>query len=164
MIQRIDVNSKDFWQEYAEFRDEVFRVMKARPVKNLTLEEAAYTLRLLELKAFLTEGTYGQVVVRKNDRRLEQCDDADRFLAMLADCDQREILLTTKTCIRTFGGTAYHWRKIAHQCPITGVASAISESSSGYYGRGWVLAPHICTLRKWILETTEYSPINKLKV
>lgn len=164
MTKQLDTNSEEFWRDYAKLRDETLRIMKAKPVKNLNMLEVIYTLRLLELKALLAEGRYNQVVVHKNDSRLEGFDDADRFLAMLADCDSREVLLTTKRLIRNFGGTAYHWRKIAHKCPIIEVASAISEYSSGYYGRGWIIAPHICTLRKWILRTTEYSEIINLKL
>ena len=144
-----------------EFKAEVQRIMEAKPVKNLTEDEVVTTLRFLELKAFLLDRNH--IVVHNQDPRLELCDDNDRFLAMLADCDRRETLLTTKRCRHLFGGTVYHWRKIAHKCPITDVASALSECSSGYYGRGWVIAQHIEMLISYILETSTYARIQKLK-
>lgn len=147
-----------------EFKAEVNRIMEARPIMNLTEDEVITTLRLLELEAFLSEGRYNQVVVHRNDSRLEMCDDNDRFLAMLIDCYKRDVILGTKRCRSCFGGTVYHWRKIAHKCPITDVASAVSECGSGYYGRGWIIAAHIERLRTYILETSSYSKIQKLKV
>ena len=146
-----------------EFKAEVERILEAKPVKNLTEDEVITTLRLLELEAELSEGRYHQLVVHRKDSRLELCDDNDKFLAMLADCDKRDVLLFTGRCRTLFGGTVYHWRNIARKCPITAVASAISEYGPGYYGRGWEIAPNICTLRAWIINTTEYSRISKLK-
>lgn len=155
---------KEVWMDEAdEFRKEVDRILEAHPIMNLTEDEAVTTLRFLELKAFLSEGRYNQIVVHKNDKRLELCDDKDRFLALLADCDQRHVLLGTKRCRIIFGGTIYQWRKIARKCPIISVASAIDECSSGYYGRGWEIAVHIERLIDWIIETTNYSKIEKLK-
>lgn len=139
------------------------RIMEAAPVKNLDPDEVLTTLRFLELKAFLSEGRYGQIVVNINDTRLELCDDSNRFLAMLADCDNRDVLLGTKRCRRLFGGTVYHWRRIARKCPIIDTVSGFSECSSGYYGRGWVIAPHIERLIDWIIENCDYSKIQKLK-
>lgn len=133
-----------------EIKSNIEYIMQTAPVKNLTREEVSTTLRLLQLKAGLSEGRYNQVVVRKNDRRLELCDDNDRFLAMLADCDTRDVLLFSGRCRQLFGGTVYHWRNIARKCPVTSVASAISECGSGYYGRGWEIAPHIQTLIRYI--------------
>lgn len=120
------------------------------PVKNLTEDEILTTLRLMKIRSFLSDGRYNQIVVHKNDKRLELCDDKDKFLALLADCDARYVLLFSGRCRQIFGGTVYHWRKIARQCPITSVASAISECGSGYYGRGWEIAPHIERLIQWI--------------
>jgi len=155
---------REVWMDDGdEFKAEVQRIMEAKPVNNLTEDEVVTTLRFLELKASLSEGRYIQVVVHRNDPRLELCDDNDRFLALLADCDSREVLLGTKRCRSIFGGTVYHWRKIGHKCPITDVASALSECSSGYYGRGWVIAPHIEMLISYILETSTYARIQKLK-
>ncbi len=139
-----------FNQDSPEIQERIRRIMDARPVRNLTEAEVAATLRLIELQDQLGDNLYGQVVVHKNDRRLELCDDNDRFLALLLDCDQREVLLGTKRCRYVFGGTPYYWRKIARQSPVTATASAISECGSGYYGRGWKIAPHIERLRRWI--------------
>lgn len=147
-----------------EFKAEVERILEAKPVKNLTEDEVITTLRLLELEAGLSEGSYNQLVVHRKDPRLEMCDDTDKFLAMLADCDKRDVLLFTGRCRSLFGGSVYHWRNIAHKCPITSVASAISECGQGYYGRGWEIAPHISRLCKFILDTSNYSKIQKLKI
>ena len=136
-------------------QSEIDLIMEAAPVKNLTPDEALTTLRLLELQKFLSQGRYNEIVIHRNDKRLELLDDKDRFLAMLADCDRRDVLLFSGRCRSLFGGSVYHWRNIARKCPITAVASAISECGSGYYGRGWEIAPHICTLRKWIIEHIE---------
>ena len=130
-------------------------IMETAPVKNLTPDEVLNTLRLLELQQFLAQGRYNEIVIHRNDKRLELLDDKDRFLAMLADCDKRDVLLFSGRCRSLFGGSVYHWRNIARKCPITAVASAVSECGSGYYGRGWEIAPHICTLRKWIIEHIE---------
>lgn len=124
----------------------------AHPVNNLTDDEILITIRLIQLYEQLGEGRYRQVVIRRNDKRLELFDDQDRFLAMLLDCDLRDVLLTSKRCRSLFGGTVYHWRKLGRTCPITDTASAISECGRGYYGRGWVVRPHIKRLSKWIIE------------
>lgn len=162
-INILPFNREVWMAEGDEFRQEVDRIMEARPVMNLTEDEVITTLRLMEIQNALSEGRYNQVVVHKNDARLELCKDDDKFLAMLADCDKREVLLFTGRCRSLFGGTVYHWRNIAHKCPIISVASAISEFGTGYYGRGWVIAPHICRLRDYILNTSTYSRIQKLK-
>ena len=142
--------------------------MKA-PVKNLTDQEVLITLRLLQLQVLIRQpnrnGYYRDiVVVHKDDPRLQQLDDYDRFLAMLIDCDLRDVLLMSKRCRVLFGGTVWHWRNIGRSCPITETASAISECGSGYYGRGWVIAPHIQTLRKWIIDHSDNEQIKNLKV
>lgn len=133
-------------------------ILQMAPVKNLTEEEVYTTLRLYELERELSEGRYNHIVIHRKDKRLEKCDDQDRFLALLLDCDKRDVLLFSGRCRSLFGGSVYHWRKIARQCPITSVASAVSECGMGYYGRGWEIAPHIQTLRKWINKN-----INNLK-
>ena len=125
-------------------------IMLAHPVSNLTQDEVLTTLRFLELKKFLSEGRYNQICIHKNDKRLELCEDTDRFLAMLADADARDVLLFSGRCRALFGGSIYHWRNIGRKCPITAVASAISECGTGYYGRGWEIAPHIERLINWI--------------
>lgn len=133
------------------FQHEITNILDKTPIKNLTYEEVCTTLRLIEIQEAL-QNSYGEVIVNKNDKRLKLCDDNDRFLALLADCDAREVLLFSGRCRSLFGGSVYHWRNIARKCPITAVASAISECGSGYYGRGWEIAPHIKRLIKWISE------------
>ena len=141
----------EIWLANEEFKAKVDRIMEAKPVKNLTLNEVVTTLRFMEIQDALSEGRYNQIVIHKNDKRLQQCDDKDKFLAMLADCDKREVLLFSGRCRQLFGGSVYHWRTIGRTCPITAVASAISECGSGYYGRGWEIAPHIQRLKNWII-------------
>lgn len=144
--------NRELWLADPRIREKIDRIIESAPVKNLTEDEVLTTLRLMELQGGLQEGRYNQIVVHKNDKRLEKCDDSDRFLAMLADCDKRDVLLFSGRCRSLFGGTVYHWRNIARKCPITSVASAVSECGMGYYGRGWEIAPHIQRLRKWIIE------------
>ena len=146
-----------------EIKSNIEYIMQTAPVKNLTREEVSATLRLLYLHVQLATGRYGEVCIHRKDARLELCSDEDRFLAMLVDCDMRDVLLFSGRCRSLFGGTVYHWRKIARQCPITTVASAISECGSGYYGRGWEIAPHICTLRRWIVARSNNPEYDKLK-
>lgn len=153
-----------FNPEDPEIQSNVAYIMMRAPVKNLTEAEVLTTLRLLQLHVMLKNGdSRYSVCVHRNDQQLALCDDNDRFLAMLLDCDLRGMLLGTKRCRSCFGGTVYHWRRIARKCPITDTASAISECSTGYYGRGWVIAPHIQTLRKWIIENSTHQKIRKLK-
>lgn len=139
-------------------------ILEHAPLLNLTHQEVLSTLRLIRLQAYLADRQYQDIYVHNNDERLQQCDDTDRFLALLLECDQRSLILGTKRCRLRFGGSAYHWRKIAHDCEIVSTASAVSESGTGYYGRGWVLAPNIVTLRKWIVATTQNPEIKRLKV
>lgn len=134
-----------------KFQHEIASILDKAPIKNLTYEEVETTLRLIEIQEAL-QNSYGEVIVHKNDKRMELCDDNDRFLALLADCDKRDVLLFSGRCRSLFGGSVYHWRNIARKCPITAVASAISECGSGYYGRGWEIARHIKRLIKWISE------------
>lgn len=160
---------KPFDPQDPEVRSNLDHILKVAPVKNLSEDEVLTTLRLLQLQAALrtpnhTQYYRDQVIVHQHDPRLELCDDQDRFLAMLLDCDMREVILGTKRCRRLFGGTVYHWRRIAHKCPITETASAISECSSGYFGRGWIIAPNICTLRRWIINNSTNPEIRSLKV
>lgn len=158
-----------FNPEDPEIQSNVAYILMTAPVKNLTEEEVKATIRLLQLQYYLrvpNRNGYVRdvVVVHRNDPRLELCDDNDRFLAMLIDCDLRDVLLGTKRCRSCFGGTVYHWRKIARKCPVTDTASALSECSSGYYGRGWIIAPHICTLRKWIINNSNNEQTRSIKV
>ena len=150
MIQKILPFNKEVWLADKAFKAKVDRILEAKPVKNLTEDEVITTLRLMELQKALSEGRYNQIVIHRNDARLGRCDDNDRFLAMLADADARDVLLFSGRCRSLFGGSIYRWRNIGRKCPITAVASAISECGSGYYGRGWEIAPHIIRLIKWI--------------
>lgn len=140
----------------------VEHIMKHAPVKNLTREEVLITLRLIQLEVQLRD-EHGYVSVFYNDRRLEKCDDTDKFLAMLLDRNSIEYLLGTRFCMDHFGGTRYHWQKIGRTSPITTTASAVSDCSNGYYGRGWIIAPHIMTLRNWIIMNSDNEEISKLK-
>lgn len=154
-----------FNPEDPEIQSNVAYILMAAPVRNLTEQEVLSTLRLLQLHVLLRCNDYREVVVHRNDKRLELCDDNDRFLAMLLDCDLRDVLLGTKRCRTCFGGTKYHWRTVARKCPITDTASALSEyGDGGYYGRGWVIADHIQTLRKWIINNSNNTEIRSLRV
>jgi len=164
MIQIPPFNPED-----PEIQSNVAYILMTAPVKNLTEEEVKTTIRLLQLQYYLrvpNRNGYVRdvVVVHRNDPRLELCDDNDRFLAMLIDCDLRDVLLGTKRCRSCFGDTVYHWRRIARKCPVTDTASAISECSSGYYGRGWIIAPHIRTLRRWIINNSNNEQTRSIKV
>lgn len=144
-------------------RRSINHILEHAPVLNLTLREVISTLRLIRLHAFLADRQYGDVYVHNNDTRLQYCDDTDRFLALLLECEQCEQLLGTKRCRLRFGGSPYHWRKIAKDCEIVTTESSVSEDG-GYYGRGWVLAPNIVKLRRWIVATTQNPDIKRLKV
>lgn len=145
---------KPFNPEDPDVRSKVERIMKAKPVRNLTYEEVITTLWYLYMKQEITEKQeyYTNQVVHRNDKRLEESSDDERFLAVLADCSCREVLLGTKRLRSLFGNTVYHWRKIARKCPIIETVSGFSECSAGYYGRGWIIAPHIERLIDWISE------------
>mgnify|MGYP006916055065 CR=1 FL=1 len=145
-------------------RRSIDHILKNAPVLNLTLREVISVLRLIRLQAALADRQYQDLYVHNNDERLRYCDDTDRFLALLLECMQRDQLLGTKRCRLRFGGSPYHWRKIARDCEIVTTASAVSKDGAGYYGRGWQLAPNIATLRKWIVATTENPEIKRLKV
>lgn len=144
-------------------RRSIDHILEHAPVMHLTLREVISTLRLIRLHASLADRQYGDVCVHNNDVRLQYCDDTDRFLALLLECEQCDLLLGTKRCRMRFGGSPYHWRKIARECEIVTTESSVSEDG-GYYGRGWVLAPNIATLRKWIVATTQNPDIKRLKV
>lgn len=146
-------------------RRSIAHILEHAPVMNLTLREVISTLRLIRLQASLADRQYQDIYVHNQDVRLQYCDDTDKFLALLLECDQRDHLLGTKRCRLRFGGSPYHWRKIAKECEIVTTASALSEyGDGGYYGRGWTLAPNIVSLRKWIVATTQNPEIKRLKV
>ncbi len=144
-------------------RRSIAYILEHAPVLNLTLREVISTLRLVRLHAFLADRQYQDVYVHNDDVRLRLCDDTDRFLALLLECEQCDQLLGTKRCRLRFGGSPYHWRKIARDCEIVTTESSVSEDG-GYYGRGWLLAPNIVTLRRWIVATTQNPDIKRLKV
>ena len=79
-------------------------ILEHAPVLNLTHQEALSTLRLIRLHAYLADRQYQDVYVHNDDERLSQCDDTDRFLALLLECDQRNLLLGTRRCRLRFGG------------------------------------------------------------
>ena len=139
-------------------------ILANAPVLNLTVQEVLSTLRLIRLHVLLADRQYQDIYIHNNDIRLSQADNTDKFLALLLECEQRELILGTKRCITRFGGTKYHWRKIARDSAIVTTASAVSIDGGGYFGRGWVLAPNIATLRRWIVQTTQNPEIKKLKV
>ena len=147
-----------------EIQSNLKHIMFAAPVKNLTEDEVLTTLRLLQLHVQLMNPEYPRdVTVRKRDLRLLFLPDTDRFLAMLIDRHDCGLLLNTKFCVWNFGGTGYHWRKVAKGCPVTAVASALSQDGyPGYCGRGWQVAPHICTLIRWIVQHTDNEVIKLL--
>lgn len=147
----------------AEVQTNLERILRDAPVKNLNEAEVLTTLRLIQIHALLTAGgSPWSVCVHRNDARLAPCSDEDRFLALLLDCDLREALLGTRRCRQCFGGTPYQWRKVARRCAITDTASAVSDCGTGYYGRGWVIAPHIARLRQWIVENSTNEDIRRL--
>jgi hypothetical protein len=140
-------------------------IILQHPVAHLTEDEVLTTLRLMQLHVQLMNPSYPrEVVIKKNDPRLMHLPDTDKFLAMLIDYEMRELLLCTRDLVRKFQGTGYHWRKIAHQCPVTSVASALSNTGDpGYRGRGWQVAPHICRLIRWIVNHTDNEDIKLLE-
>lgn len=148
-----------------EIQSNLKHIMFAAPVKNLTESEVLTTLRLLQLHVQLMNPNYPkEVIIERNDPRLRRLPDTDKFLAMLIDWEMRELLLCTKDLVRKFQGTGYHWRKVAKDCPVTSVASALSqEGYPGYRGRGWQVAPHICTLIRWIVQHTDNEDIKLLR-
>ncbi len=150
-----------------ETKANVARIMEEAPLQHLTEEEVLQTLRLLQLHVLLRDEqrtTHFSVTVYQDDQRLINSSPDDRFLALLLDADVRGILLTSKRCRYSFGGTQYSWRKVASRCCIITTASMTMYGDYGgkYLGRGWKLAPHIQTLRRWIIENSKNPDIQKL--
>lgn len=152
MIQPIELTN--LWDPKLQQAKTV--IMEAHPIKNLTEDEVLTTLRLLEIQVKLgsPEQNYN-IDVYKNDKRLVDWSCPDLFLAMLLECDQQDLLLRSRRCMYCFGKNAYFWRKIGRTCPITTTQSGFSDEYAGYYGRGWVIAPHIKTLINWIKYHTD---------
>lgn len=139
-------------------------IMKAQPVAHLRDEEVFQTIRLMQLEQALTDEertSHFAVTVYQDDRRLEGLTDDDKFLALLLDADCRGTILTSKRCVYCFGGKTYYWRKVAGRCEIIDTKSATLEGEYGgrYLGRGWVIAPYIQRLRKWMKENNIINPI-----
>lgn len=162
MIQRITL----FDPQDKKVRENVDYILAKAPVKNLNEAEVLTTLRMLYLYTQLADYSYDDtpVVLRTNDARLEFATDEDRFLAMLIECHQQERLLTSKFCMSLFGGKYYRWRRIGRTSPVTAVAAGFNECYTGYYGRGWIIAPHILTLCKWIIRNADFEEYNKLVI
>lgn len=121
-------------------------------IMNLTDDEIKLTLRMMELtKQFSWSDIY------KKSPEVNALSNEDKFLLLLWKMDREDNLVRSKMLIHYFGGSVYQWRKIGRKHPLTDVATAFSESSSGYYGRGWVIAPHIHSLMKYL-----NTPIDKL--
>ena len=133
------------------------KVVDAKPVAHLEYDEIVQTIRLMQLEQALTDEertSHFAVTVYQDDQRLEGLTDDDKFLALLLDADCRGTILTSKRCAYCFGGKAYYWRKVAGRCEIIDTKSATLEGEYGgrYLGRGWVIAPYIQRLRKWMKE------------
>ncbi len=140
-----------------EVRQKVFHILEQAPVKNLTETEVTETLHLLHLERQLTDGSRTSrfaVTVYQDDQRLAGASTDDKFLALLLDADCRRTILTSKRCRYCFGQSTYFWQKVARQGVLTVTKSEMMEADFGgrFLGKGWVLAPHIVTLRKWIVE------------
>lgn len=144
-------------------------IMEEAPVMNLTEDEVLQTLRLLQLHVALLDehrSTHFSVTVYQDDYRLQACSPEDKFMALLLDADVRGVILTTKRCRYSFGQTQYYWLKIAKKSSLITTSSVVAEGDYGgkYYGKGWVIAPNIKTLRRWIIENSDNEDIKKLKV
>lgn len=149
--------------ELSDYDELIDSMIAAQPIKNLNRGEALNTIRMFEISLKLGDTKHDgfPIDVYKNDKRMVGWSDNDKFLALLVEADQQDLLLRSKRCMYCFGGSLYHWRKIGRTSPVTTVASAIGEYSGGYYGRGWVIAPHIKTLIKWMKDNNEVMEVTK---
>lgn len=152
-----------FNKELLEWNLMVISILGTAPVKNLTHEEVSTTLRLIEIEMILGNPKYvkATVDVFKNDKRMSEWTDTDKFLALLVEADQQDLILRSKRCMYCFGGSLYHWRKIGRTSPVTSTESCIVDGYAGYYGKGWVIAPHIKTLIKWMKDNNEVMEATK---
>lgn len=136
------------------------------PVQNLTEKEVLTTLRFMQLEILLrdTDKSKYSVTVYRDDERLRLLSDDERFLAVLVHAHYRDELLGYKHLQYYFGNTPYHWKKIVQQCPIIESASRTVPGQYGgrFYGKGWVLAKHIRTLRSWIISNTDDERFKQL--
>lgn len=150
-------------------QENVKYIMETAPVMHLTEDEVLQTLRLLQLHVLLLDenrSTHFSVTVYQDDYRLQTSSPEDKFMALLLDADVRGLILTTKRCRYCFGQSQYYWLKIAKKCSIIDTSSRMIDGDYGgrYYGKGWVIAPNIRTLRRWIVENSNNEDIRKLKV
>ena len=139
-------------------------IMEHAPVKNLTEREVMQTMKLFYLERHLKDEkrtSHFSVTIYKEDERLADWSADDKFLALLLDADCRQQMLMSKRCRYCFGQTPYYWRKVAGRCVIITTKSQPMEGDYGgkYFGRGWIIAPHIQTLRRWIKENTEIKSL-----
>ena len=70
------------------------------------------------------------------DRELS---DSEKFICALITCDNSDYGLTSKTLNKLFGWTTYKSRKVARSVQHKVVVSLVSDSSEGYFGKGWML-------------------------
>ena len=147
--------------EFNPFDKEVVKIVagliECHPVAHLTQEEVTQTLRLIQLEQALTDDEHRcsfDVTVYRHDERLEDLSEDDKFLALLLDCDCRQIILATRQCIHCFGGTPHRWRKVAGRCVLIETKSTTfgGEYGGKYYGRGWAITPYIKRLKKYMEE------------
>lgn len=143
-----------FDAERPEVRSWIDFIMIRKPIQNLTEDEVVTTLRLQHLYYQMRDSdAVFDVTVYQNDNRLEDLTDEELFLAALLDTNCRGLLLGFKRLHYCFGGNEGRWRKIVKACPIIKTQSRMEHAGGGrYYGKGWVIAPHIVTLRKWLFE------------
>lgn len=139
--------------ELSGYDELIDSMIAAQPIKNLNRGEALNTIRMFEISLKLGDTKHDgfPIDVYKNDKRMVGWSDNDKFLALLIEHDQQDLILTSNRLVYCFGKSKYYWRKIGRTNPVTTTASAISECSAGYYGRGWVVAPHIKTLYRWFV-------------
>lgn len=139
--------------ELSDYDELIDSMIAAQPIKNLNRGEALNTIRMFEISLRLGDTKHDgfPIDVYKNDKRMVGWSDNDKFLALLIEHDQQDLILTSNRLVYCFGKSKYYWRKIGRTNPVTTTASAISECSAGYYSRGWVIAPHIKTLYKWFI-------------
>ena len=132
-------------------------IMKHKPVQHLTAAETITAMKLWRLEYMLHKDETYPVTVYQNDKRLELLTDEEKFLAALLDADCRDTLLTYKRLHYLFGKTEGYWKKIVKQSVAIEVKSRMVEGGHGgrYYGRGWVIAPNIRTIIKWIRKVYE---------
>ncbi len=148
----------------------VAHIMNVAPVKNLTEQEVLETLRMIQLHTLLLDQeriSRFSVTVYQDDQRLLNCSGEDKFMAMLLDADSRQTVLTTKRCRYCFGQKPHYWYKIAHKSNLVDTKSIMLYGSGGggkYFGKGWVIAANIKTLRRWIVENSTNPDIQKLQI